>query len=293
MRTDKKVAIIGGDARQEEVAVILGTHDFEIAVYGFEPRADVPHTKCRTFEDAVQSACAVLLPVPSFSKGASGGATVNGTAVRASALMQALPRGQRVVGGFFNDFIEQYQDTFRLYNVLASESFQIPNAVLTAESAIEIAIRKLPISLWNSNALVIGYGRIGKILAAALRELGAHVTVAARSADARALASANHITAADCAGHDLDLCLRRADVVFNTVPAQILTGERLLYASRCRLILDLASGDGGADFSAAERMEIPALHALGLPGKSAPVSAGRILAACVEDYFRKEGLMKS
>ena len=293
MHTDQKIALIGGDARQEEVCRILAARGFEVAAFDFDAAQDVPRTKCRTLADAVQAAHAVLLPVPSVSKNAQGKECVNTTGISVEEFLDILPRGQRIVGGFTDGFTERHGDAFRLYNLLSSENFQIPNAVLTAEAAIGIAIQKPPVSLWNSNALVLGYGRIGKILAAALRDLGARVTVAARSGQARTLAAANHLYAVDCESHRFDMCLRRADVIFNTAPAMLLDADHLLYASRCRLIVDLASGGGGTDFEAARRLEIETVHALGLPGKSAPVSAGRILAECIMDYFEEEGLCKS
>ena len=45
------------------------------------------------------------------------------------------------------------------------------------------------------------------------------------------------------------------------------------------VIIDLASPPGGTDFALATEMGIKTIHALGLPGKVAPVTAGRILAA--------------
>ena len=56
----------------------------------------------------------------------------------------------------------------------------IPNAVPTAEGAIEIAIAETPFTIHGSKSLVLGYGKIGKILSKDLYALGAQTYVEAR-----------------------------------------------------------------------------------------------------------------
>jgi dipicolinate synthase subunit A len=75
-----------------------------------------------------------------------------------------------------------------------------------------------------------------------------------------------------------DQALREADCIFNTVPSMVLPRERLMLLRPGTLVIDLASSPGGVDFEAAKQLGLEAILALGLPGKVAPVSAGRILA---------------
>jgi dipicolinate synthase subunit A len=75
--------------------------------------------------------------------------------------------------------------------------------------------------------------------------------------------------------------LANADVIFNTIPVPVLTGEVLDRVSPNALIIDLASAPGGVDFKKAESMGIKAVLAPGLPGKVAPKTAGRILAKVI------------
>ena len=70
-------------------------------------------------------------------------------------------------------------------------------------------------------------------------------------------------------------------VVFNTVPAPVLTKEKLVLMDKNALIIDLASEPCGTDFAAAEELGITAKKALGLPGKFAPKTAGEILKETV------------
>ena len=50
----------------------------------------------------------------------------------------------------------------------------------TAEGAIQLAMEELPITLHGARVLVIGYGRLGRVLADRLAGLKARVSVAAR-----------------------------------------------------------------------------------------------------------------
>ena len=70
-------------------------------------------------------------------------------------------------------------------------------------------------------------------------------------------------------------------LIFNTVPAPILGKEQLQLLSGDCLLIDLASGAGGIDHPAARSLGLRCLHALALPAKTAPVTAGNILCDTV------------
>lgn len=60
------------------------------------------------------------------------------------------------------------------------EELAVLNTIATAEGAIEIAIANTNKILHGSNVLVLGFGRIGKVLARKLAGLSTKVTCAAR-----------------------------------------------------------------------------------------------------------------
>ena len=69
----------------------------------------------------------------------------------------------------------------------------------------------------------------------------------------------------------------------------IFDSDKLSKLRRDTLIIDLASKPGGVDLAEAERLNIKAIHALGLPGKTAPVTAGEIIAESIIDTLKKGG----
>jgi hypothetical protein len=156
---------------------------------------------------------------------------------------------------------------------LCRDDFLIKNALTTAEGALELALREMPVTLSGSSVLVIGYGRIGKLLCHKLHALGAHVTGSARKDEDFAwLCASGH-----CYVHTskLDGTLGGYDAVFNTVPHLILTPVRLRELKLSCAVIDLASAPGGTDFDAADRLGLNCHWALSLPGKCAPESAAR------------------
>ena len=139
------------------------------------------------------------------------------------------------------------------------------NAALTAEGALELIMRRSDRALPELAVLVAGFGRIGSMLAEKLSLLGAEVTVAARSAEAR--------EKAEFGGHnsvDINYIPDGFDVLVNTVPAPILRGSH--EASLC---IDLASSPGGWND------HTPVLKVPGLPGLYAPRSAANVMAEAI------------
>lgn len=149
-------------------------------------------------------------------------------------------------------------------------------AVPTAEGALQVAMEHLPVTLRGAECLVLGYGRIGKLLAHRLQGLGARVTVAARKYADLAWAEAYGCRALPISG--LSGTLGRMQVIFNTVPSLILDRGLLSEAAPSCLCVELASRPG-IDLEAAEELGLTAIWARGLPGKTAPVTA----AAAIRD----------
>jgi len=77
------------------------------------------------------------------------------------------------------------------------------------------------------------------------------------------------------------------EIIFNTIPAVVLERAYLQRLNSDTLIVDLASTPGGTDFIAAKELGISAIHALSLPGKVAPKTAGEILSRTIPLLLEK------
>ena len=157
---------------------------------------------------------------------------------------------------------------------------QTANAFPTCEGALQLAMEQTAFTLQNARCLVIGAGRIGMLLARKLYALDAQVTVSARCTRDFARIAAAGLHALDTrrlAGH-----LAGFDLIFNTVPAPILTTEVLSDMKPPCFIIDLASLPGGVAADTLLPDGCRVLHALSLPGKVAPLSAARAVFDTVD-----------
>ena len=197
-------------------------------------------------------------------------------------LKQQMPKGQKILCGMLSDADQELakEKGWVLKNILQDARFTQENAILTAEGAIFAAMRQMDFALCRAHCAVIGYGRIGRALTDMLRGLGAQVTVAARRMESRAVAGPDSIPM-----DELPLLFPNIQVVFNTVPAQIIHNEWLKKLPEDALVIDLASPPYGLDLSFAQGMGLRAWVEGGVPGRYCPKSA----AAAMLDYLEREG----
>ncbi len=290
--TELKIGVIGGDRRLCAFTEAAAEDGFECAVWG---SAECSRgVRCRTVESAIQDSAAVILPLPVSQDGirlfAPG--SCEGTDLRLARLTEVIPKGARVFGGkipceFACALRERGVTVIDYYE---NEALKIKNAYQTAEGAVGVAITELPVTVFGSRMLVIGYGRVGRCTSRLLGKLGARVTVAARRE--------SDLSHAYCEGFDtvdisesLDGINGEYDAVFNTVPVRILTRNVLERLEGC-LLVELASSPFGEDAEEADAAGVKLIRAVSLPGKTAPVSAGRSIYQTVRDILRKDGVIK-
>lgn len=171
------------------------------------------------------------------------------------------------------------------FEFMDDEAFVVKNAFLTAEGALSYIIQNTASSLRHMPILVLGYGRVGKSLTKILKDNDALVSVATDDYTEYALAS----TFADsvCSLSETIKTIDSYQTIINTIPKIILKGDILKLINKDCFILDLASKPGGVDFSEAESLELNCIHALGVPGKFTPQTAGDFLEQSIVERLKK------
>ena len=269
MVQNRRFWVVGGDRRQRALAALLEQDGHRVACRGLD---STPFS----IEGVNQSDC-ILLPLPVVSSPGLLNAPFSSPDIPLSSVLQALSPGQRIFGGRVDSASQQMAAELglELRDYALREEFAVANAVPTAEGAVRLAMEELPITIHGARVLVLGFGRVGKATARRFHALGAAVTVAARRYESLAWAEAEGFSPVLLGEEDLSAF----DLVVNTIPAPVLDRTRLAELRPGTPVLDLASQPGGVDRSAAEDLHIRAIHALGLPGKTAPVTA----AAAIRD----------
>lgn len=165
-------------------------------------------------------------------------------------------------------------------------SYQRENGQITAENAVQIAMKHRLRTLRGSDALVIGWGNIGKPLVQLLMAMGAHAGAAVRREEQLwQLKGQGTTPLLSC---KLEQEIGEYDIVFNTAPAPLLTEAVMQQLRPGALVVDLASSPGGVDWDAAKRLEIKAVQALGLPGVFTPVSGAIAIRNAVYSLCEEE-----
>lgn len=263
----KKIAVIGGDQRLRILVKRLIEEGYTVDTLGLydSDAADI------------EASDAVILPVPTTKDGKTVFTPLTGRRIFLSDIADKLRDNQSVL--CCNYTFEGKNSTD--YNKL--DSYALLNAVPTAEGAIKIAIENTPFTLWRSKVLVIGNGRVGKILSERLKGLGADVTVSARKSADEAIICAmgfRYIETGSLNSGKLDY-----DIIFNTVDHKVIE-DSVFKDCSCSLIIDLSS-KGGFSIPAAESAGVKAIMAPGLPGKIAPETAGEILYKTISEILKK------
>ena len=288
MISNEKFGIIGGDLRQIYLAKKLQKDKNEVFVCGFENFVDFDKLKLKSLKmsDLISISKYIILPVPaSRNKKVINAPFSNADIVLSEKLFSNL-KNKVVFAGIVSSLIEDVKPSgLYIRDYYQREDFLIPNALLTAEGAVSIALKEYGKSIFSSRCLVVGFGRIGKILAKLLKNMGAKVTVSARSVKDISLAkiSGFETTNVSKINEKADF-----DLIFNTVPALVLDAAVLSFLSSARMIIDLASAPGGTDKFAAEELGIKLIPALGIPGKCFPEAAGEIIADVIYKMIEEE-----
>lgn len=169
--------------------------------------------------------------------------------------------------------LKDKQITANYYN--DDEMLVMKNAYLTAEGTLAAIINNTEKSLKSLKILILGYGRVGKALSKLIDDIGVQVSVATSDVYEIALATVCVNTVYTLEEYEKDL--PNFDVIVNTVPKLILKGEKLQHIRKDAFIIDLASLPGGVDLDAAATLGLNYLHYLGVPAKTAAITAGQYL----------------
>lgn len=276
-------AVLGGDKRSAILASLLAADGYTVYASGFDREPGL--AQCAVLTDAataVSMSQAVVLPVVPVRPDSSDTVHYLNTPLSDktipldSALAGKLEK-KKVYSGFCDRIrrISPEYAALMLYDYGNEESFLLPNARLTAEAALMLAISEYPAGLYDCGCVITGFGRIGKALAHMLYSLGADVTVCARKPADIALAAASGYNAINYT--QLPAKVYDADIIFNTADAPVISENIIGKMNTPSLIIELASAPGGTDGAAAESRGIKVLWAWGLPGKYSPLTAAKII----------------
>lgn len=284
-----KIAVLGGDERSIKLANLLKIDGHKVKLFGFDETRINLSDISEKLDLAIEESNIVIGPLPCSKDNILLNTPLYSEEIKIEEIFKKMTSEQIFIAGKLSNEISSIADLYNITTIdlLKREEMAVLNAIPTAEGAIQVAMEEMDITLHGTNTLILGFGRIGKILAKILQGIGANVYVEARSyADLAWVSSYGYYPVHL---NELGDYLYQMDVVFNTIPTMILNEEMLLKLSKECLVVDLASNPGGVDFQKSKELGIKTVWALGLPGKVAPVTAAEIMKETVYNILEELG----
>lgn len=285
-----KFAIIGGDLRIIKLAEMFANEENKVYVYGLEKAEDIKNKsniiQCDSIKKAIQDVEIVIGPIPFSSNGNTINAPFSDKEITIREMMHVINAKVLIAGGITPEVYGMANDEYiEIIDIMKREELAVLNTIATAEGTIQIAIENTNKILHGSEVLILGFGRIGKVLARKLAGLAVKVTCAARKDEDLAWIQAygHKATNINSIGENLS----QYDIIINTVPHMILTEERLQYVKNDCLLIDLASNPGGIDKKAVKDQKLKFVWALSLPGKVAPTTSAEFIKDTIHNIVKE------
>ena len=275
---EKSITVVGGDLRIVKLIEMLNNDGYKVYTYALENSEELLNLDgvemCPTLEGAISYSKVVVGPIPLSSDRRRLSSPFGRNSVELNDFVTAL-KGKYLIAGNIGIKDELDNNGIQSIDLLKREEFSVLNTIATAEGTIQIAMEETQRTVHGSNVLVMGFGRIGKVLAKMLDGIGAKVYCEARKNEDISWIKAYGYNPIHL--NDLNEYLDKFDIIINTIPFQILDTERLDLVKQDVVIVDLASNPGGVDRKAAREKGLKVIWALSLPAKVAPLTSAEFI----------------
>lgn len=285
----KKISVIGGDLRIVKLVEMLTKDGFDITTYALEKaeflkKIDVKEVS--SLEEAANASDIIIGPIPLSSNNVEINTPFSDAKITLEKLANNI-EGKKFIAGSIKQDLYKYLDnkTVEIIDLLNREELTVLNTISTAEGAIQIAMEESTRTIHGSNVLVLGFGRVGKILANMLNGIGANVYCEARKNVDLAWIKAYGYAPVHL--NELNDYLGKMDIIINTIPKVILDKQRLEIVKSEAILIDLASNPGGIDRNESKKKGIKTIWALSLPGKVAPLTSAEFIKETLYNIFKE------
>ena len=282
--------VLGGDLRNVKLAGMLADDGNKVYSFGQERSDEVLDDgrieKCSSLKQALEKSQVIIAPVPFSGNSENINTPFSDEKIMIDELLKNN-KGKIFISGSIKDDIKKRLDEnyMQVVDIMKRDDLAILNTIATAEGTIEVAIKNTDKILQGSRVLVLGFGRVGKIVANKFSKLSAIVTCAARKVSDLAWIKAYGYNSLNI--NDMLYDLNEFDIIINTVPQTIIKERELKHMDSEVLLIDLASTPGGIDGKMATSMGLKFIWALALPGRIAPSSSAKFIKDTVYNILEE------
>lgn len=272
----KTISVVGGDLRIVKLIGMLINDGYTVYTYGLEQSEELlgmaKVEMCPTLEEVMSASEVVIGPIPVTSDRKNLSMPFSNIKLPVEEFVSKVSCKALIAGTLPEDYRKVLEEKNVNYvDVLKREEFTILNTIATAEGTIQIAMEETQKTVHGSKVLILGFGRIGKVLAKMLDGIGAEVSCEARKNEDISWIKAYGYEPIYL--NELNENLGNFDIIINTIPFQILDSDRLDLVKKDVVLIDVASNPGGVDRKAAKEKDLKLIWALSLPAKVAPLTS--------------------
>lgn len=285
------ISIIGGDLRLVNLAIMFADDNNKVIVYGMEESREITIdkriVKVQNLKDAICESEIVIGAIPLLKENGEIYSDFSNKHININELTTEKYKNKVFISGNIPSNIKEDLDKNykKVIDMMKQEKLVILNTIATAEGAINIAIQHTDSILHGSKILILGFGRVGKVVARKFKGLCCNVTCAARKSTDLAWIKTLGYKAIDI--KDIKEDLKKYDIIINTIPEIIIEKDEIECMKDKVLVIDLASSPGGINREEARKLNLNYIWALALPGKIAPLSSAKFIKESIYDLLSK------
>ena len=267
----QKFLILGGDLRSIKLAEMLINDNNKVFAYGLEKSEEIQENnqidKITNISNAIDKSDIIIAPTPFSTNGKNVNSPFANEEIKIDQILKTNKNKIFIAGGIKDTVKEQLEEKYlKVIDVMKREELAILNTIATAEGTIKVAIENTDKILQGTKVLILGFGRVAKIVANKFSLLSTNVTCAARKISDLAWIEAYGYHSINI--NDMLYDLNDFDIIINTVPQLLIKERELKHMKSDVLLIDLASSPGGIDSVVATQMGLKYVWALALPRKN-------------------------
>ena len=289
-----KLSFIGGDLITAYLINMFLEEGNKIITYAFDSAEDLINADdkkkskifAKSIEEAINFSDNIIFAMPFQNDSEKVISTFSLEQIEFKEIIPLLKNKNIFAGNLSEETINilEKQNT-TINNLNENNEIKISNALITAEAAIGIIAADSNKTINGMKILVLGFGRLGKMVAKSFSSLNAKVTVEARKDADLAWINAYGYNALNL--ENLTENIHKYDIIINTVPFMLLDKERIEKLKKDVFVLDLAD-ERGIDTKEARKRNIKNLWALSLPAKNAPYSYAESIKNVMETILERK-----
>ncbi len=268
-----KIAILGGDDREQEIARLAASTGATVTAFGFPwPEDGIAGVQqANSAEECIEGADFCFMPIPGIAL--DGSLFADEKIIPRQDLLSRMNQNSHIILGKADLGLKEAAQALNIgiHEYEHDNELMLLRAPAIVEAALRIIIENTAFTIHNAKICIVGMGNVGSVLCKTLVGLGAHVTVAARNPVQRALAYT--LGAESMTLGQLNNSAGSFDIVMSSVPAPVVTSGIIDGFAPGILVMDLAAPPGGVDLPYARQKGHTAIWARAL-GRRAPITVG-------------------